>query len=73
MDKAVRRVLLQFRDMNSDKLDLHALFEAGGNDPAARDNVIGHVATLVRKGYLESLGSDFYELTERGKQEIGFK
>lgn len=53
--------------MNSDTLDLHTLFEAGGNDPEARGQVLDLVAKLVREGLLEERGSDFYALTAEGR------
>ncbi|MEK6287482.1 MAG: hypothetical protein AABO57_17200 [Acidobacteriota bacterium] len=53
--------------MNSDTLDLHTLFEAGGNDPEARGQVLDLVAKLVRQGLLEERGSDFYALTAEGR------
>ena len=33
MDELARRVLKMFIEMGSESLDLHTLFEAGGNDP----------------------------------------
>ncbi|MCI0490157.1 MAG: DUF4364 family protein [Blastocatellia bacterium] len=68
MNESMRQVLKIFSEMKSDALDLHALFEAGGNDPAARRQVIDSVAELVREGYLEERGSDFYALTEKGRK-----
>ena len=69
MDEPMRRVLGIFSDMKSNQLDLHNLLEAGGNDPAARNEAVDAVARLVREGYLEGRGSDFYALTEKGRQE----
>jgi len=63
MDNLRKRILKLFDQMKSDKLDLHTLFEAGGNDPQAREKVIDVVAQLVREGVLEERGSDFYALT----------
>jgi hypothetical protein len=57
--------------MGADTLDLHTLFEAGGNDPDARGQVVDVVARLVRKGLLEEQGSDFYKLTIKGRSAIG--
>jgi DNA-binding PadR family transcriptional regulator len=70
MDENMQRVLDVFAQMNSESLDLHTLFEAGGNDTAAREEVIDTVARLVRQGYIESRGSDFYALTEKGREAI---
>ena len=67
MDETTRRILNLFDQMNSDTLDLHTLFEAGGNDPDARGHVIDLVARLVEEGLLEERGSDFYALTESGR------
>jgi hypothetical protein len=71
MDESMRRVLNLFAQMNNDTLDLHALFEAGGNDPDARGEVLDVVAHLVQDGLLEERGSDFYKLTIKGKSAIG--
>jgi hypothetical protein len=67
MDELTRRVLHLFSQMNSETLDLHTLFEAGGNDPQAREQVFDIVSRLVSDGLLEERGSDFYALTERGR------
>lgn len=69
MDESMHRVLKIFSDMKSSELDLHNLLEAGGNDPAARNEVVDAVARLAREGYLEGRGSDFYALTEKGRRE----
>jgi DNA-binding IclR family transcriptional regulator len=71
VDEPMKRVLEVFEEMKSDTLDLHALFEAGGNEPLAREEVIDVVARLVRQGYLESRGSDFYSLTDKARVEMG--
>lgn len=71
MDEITTRVLNLFAQMKSDTLDLHTLFEAGGNDPDARAQVLDVVARLVRDGLLEERGSDFYELTTKGQSAIG--
>ena len=68
MDEPMRRVLNLFAEMKSDTLDLHTLFEAGGNDPSARQEVIDIVGRLVRDGFIEPSGSDFYILTNAGRQ-----
>lgn len=54
-------------------LDLHELFEAGGNDPEARTAVFDIVERLVREGLLNEEGNDFYSLTEKGKQAAAQK
>jgi len=56
-----------FRTLEKESLDLHVLFEVGGNDPAARTAVFDTVERLVKEGLLEEQGNDFYSLTERGK------
>lgn len=71
MDERTRRVLKLFAQMDTDTLDLHTLFEAGGNDPEARGQVVDLVARLVREGLLEEQGSDFYKLTTKGRSAIG--
>jgi hypothetical protein len=67
MDELARRVLNIFTQMKNDTLDLHTLLEAGGNDPAAREQVIEVVARLSQQGFLVELGSDFYRLTAKGR------
>lgn len=71
MDDLTRRVLKLFLDMGSESLDLHTLFEAGGNDPASRERVLDAVRNLVDAGFLESQGSDFYSLTSKGRKAAG--
>ena len=71
MDERTRRVLKLYAQMGADTLDLHTLFEAGGNDPDARGQVVDVVARLVREGLLEEQGSDFYKLTIKGRSAIG--
>ena len=62
-----KRVLRNFAHWNKESLDLHTLFEIGGNDPEARTAVFDTVERLVKDGLLEELGNDFYALTEKGK------
>ena len=64
------RVLEVFRELSRDRLDLHALFEAGGNEPAQRAEVLDALESLIRDGLLEAQGGDFYGLTEKGKRAI---
>ena len=68
MDDLAKRVLRNFAHWNKDSLDLHTLFEIGGNDPEARTAVFDTVERLVKEGLLEELGNDFYALTERGRE-----
>jgi len=63
------RVLRFFSEMGKDRLDLHALFEAAGNEPAEREGVLDAIDELTRAGMLDACGSDFYMLTERGKRQ----
>ncbi len=70
MNSLSMRVLKLFAEMRKERLDLHALFEAGGNDPAERNRVLDTIDELVREGKLKACGSDFYELTESGKRAI---
>ena len=44
------RVLKLFGEMGEDRLDLHVLFEAAGNDPEERLRVLDAVDELVRAG-----------------------
>lgn len=68
MDELTRRVLAMFEEMGRDALDLHELFEAGGNDPDARREVFYRVESLVERGMLEERGNDFYALTRAGRE-----
>lgn len=67
MDDLRQRVLGMFGYLKKDVLDLHELFEAGGNDPDARAAVVDTVERLVKEALLEERGSDFYALTANGK------
>jgi len=73
MDELAQRVLDLFSQMNSETLDLHTLFEAGGNDRGAREKVFDVVSRLVREGLLEERGSDFYALTIKGRVVAGIQ
>ena len=67
MDELTRKVLKSFAVWRKDTLDLHELFEAGGNDPDARTAVFDIVERLVREGLIKEEGNDFYSLTEKGR------
>ena len=56
-----------FEEIGRDALDLHELFEAGGNDPDARREVFYTIESLVGRGLLEERGNDFSALTEAGR------
>jgi hypothetical protein len=56
--------------MGEDRLDLHVLFEAAGNDPEQRLRVLDAVDELVRAGMLDTCGGDFYAMTEKGKEAV---
>ena len=68
MDELSKKVLRSFRAWRKDVLDLHELFEAGGNDPDARTEVFDIVERFVKEGILAEEGNDFYSLTEKGKE-----
>jgi DNA-binding PadR family transcriptional regulator len=70
MDELTVRLLKLFSEMGSESLDLHTLFEAGGNDPQSRKRVLDVIMRLVDTGHLESRGSDFYSLTEKGRSAL---
>ncbi len=67
MDEIALNVLGMFERFGKETLDLHELFEAGGNDPQARTAVFDTVERLIKEGLLEERGNDFYALTEAGK------
>ena len=73
MDDLTRRVLQLFGELNQDTLDLHTLFEAGGNDPHAREQVFDVVHQLVSDGFLGERGSDFYSITPKGQAAVNNK
>lgn len=68
MNAIEKSVLQSFDYWNKEKLDLHELFEAGGNDPQTRTEVFYAVERLVADGLLNEEGNDFYSLTEKGRQ-----
>ncbi len=63
-----KRVLGSFEHWKKEKLDLHTLFEAGGNDPEARTEIFYAVERLVSEELLKEEGNDFYSLTEKGRK-----
>ncbi len=67
MDDMTNKVVGMFARFGKETLDLHELFEAGGNDPEARTAVFDTVERLVKDGLLEENGNDFYSLTESGR------
>ena len=67
MDDLAKKVLRSFGVWGKDRLDLHELFEAGGNDPESRTAVFDIVERFVKDGLLAEEGNDFYSLTEKGK------
>jgi hypothetical protein len=71
MNQVSLGVLHAFRDMETTQLDLHALFEAAGNDPADHEKVLDGVNDLLRFGLLKSIGGDFYKLTGEGARMLG--
>jgi hypothetical protein len=71
MDVLGEKILAMFSSFNKETLDLHELFEAGGNDPDARTAVLDRVERLVQDGLLEERGNDFYALTREGRTNIG--
>ena len=70
MDLLTRKVLQSFAVWQKDTLDLHELFEAGGNDPEARTAVFDIVERLVAEGLLIEQGNDFYSLSDKGKVAV---
>lgn len=68
MDELTKKVLSSFAVWQKDTLDLHELFEAGGNEPEARTAVFDIVERLVKDGFIAEEGNDFYSLTEKGRE-----
>ena len=73
LDGPKLRVLAMFGELGKSELDLHELFEAGGNDPDARLAVFHDVEWLVERGLLEERGNDFYALSDLGRRVHGEK
>lgn len=71
MDELTYKVLRSFDHWKKEQLDLHTLFEAGGNDPEERTRVFDIVERLVKEGLLLEEGNDFYSLTEKGRAVLG--
>ena len=67
MDEVSIMVIGMFSRFGKETLDLHELFEAGGNDPEARTAVFDTVERLIKEGLMEERGNDFYALTETGQ------
>ncbi|MFN2531259.1 MAG: hypothetical protein ABR555_08180 [Pyrinomonadaceae bacterium] len=70
MDQLTKKVLASFGVWHKESLDLHELFEAGGNDPEARLAVFDIVERLVKEGLLVEQGNDFYELSDKGREAL---
>jgi hypothetical protein len=70
MNPLSMRVLRLFGEMRKDRLDLHVLFDAAGNEPAERRCVLDAIDELTHAGMLDACGGDFYVLTEKGKERI---
>lgn len=64
------RVLAMFDELGKSELDLHELFEAGGNDSEARLRVFHAVEWLAERGFLEERGNDFYALSDAGREAL---
>lgn len=64
------KILAMFGSFDKEMLDLHELFEAGGNDPDARTAVLDTVERLVKDGLLKESGNDFYALTREGRINV---
>jgi len=70
VDELTKRVLQSFALWKKETLDLHELFEAGGNEPEARTAVFDIVEQLVAEGLLSEQGNDFYSLTDKGRKAL---
>ena len=70
MDELSLRVLSMFEELGKAELDLHELFEAGGNDPEERRAVFYAVEGLAERGLLEERGNDFYALSDLGRRAL---
>lgn len=71
MQEMDRRLLRLFDELKQEAVDLHAFFDlAGGNTPAAQQEVLAAVERLLERGWLEERGSDFYARTEGGRRAL---
>jgi len=62
-------ILRVYGEADSEGWDLHAFFELiAGDDQERRQAVLDVVDRLAQAGYLESRGSDFYTLTQQGRE-----
>ncbi len=60
-------ILRMYTDAETEGWDLHSFFELlAGDNQARRVAVFDTVDVLVLGDYLESRGSDFYTITEKG-------
>ena len=66
-DDLEMQILQLYRDSSRERWDLHTFFELAG-DARNRAVVLDIVDSLVSGGYLESRGSDFYTLTNKGRE-----
>ena len=63
-------MLSMFDELGKAELDLHELFEAGGNDADARLQVFHAVEWMAERGFLEERGNDFYSLSDAGREAL---
>ena len=68
MEQVAQQILRMFNRFGKESLDLHELFEAGGNDPDERKEVFFAIEQMVEEGLLEERGNDFYALTAEGRE-----
>ncbi len=68
MEQIAQQILRMFNRFGKESLDLHELFEAGGNDPEERKEVFFAIERMVEEGLLEERGNDFYALTAEGRE-----
>jgi hypothetical protein len=61
------RVMELFGTMGEDRLELHVLFGAAGNDTREKIKVLDAIDDLVRTGMLDACRDGFYALTEKAR------
>ncbi len=59
-----------FDELGKETLDLHELFEVGGNGPEERTAVFHAIEDMVAAGLLEERGNDFYAVTPEGRRRL---
>lgn len=64
-------ILAVFDDLRRESLDLHSFFEMlSANATPDQAEVLSAIDRLVRRGWLEERGNDFYARTDAGRRQL---